>query len=583
MREKFSSSPEPALQWAKSRLVVVSLLSALSVGHAGATPAEPQKSPVLSVPYKMPTDGELTLGLYDKNGQLLRWLAHGEYRYAGENKEPWDGLDQYGNPVPPGNYTLKAIYHPPITTDYKMSAANPGNPPWPTPDDKGDWLSDEYDSQAAVTDGKWVYLAAPGDELGYSIIAVDETGQRQWGIRSTSSGRAISLALNGNYLYAVYSRADLTDNSRVFTGKNGIGKAVLMCFDKRTGKPMQFTLKQPNQIVATWPYRNDYTWLDELRNNRSFTPAIYGGQPSYYAADVGESTNALGLAAVGSKLYVSLNYDNELLVIDATTGAPNGEEIRVDAPVGLCPLDTHTILAVSGKQVVKVDLGSKAVTPVITSHLVAPDSVTTDKAGNIYVSDWATSFQVKVFTSSGKFLRAIGKEGGRPWVGKWDPSGMLVPRGIAVTDDGRLWVAEDDGSPNRISVWNAQNGLFLKEYIGPTPYGGGTLFWIDPKDRTMVHAEGTAFKADYDRKTYTPRPQPRQNQRHSATQRGRLPARGCLWQYLRGIRQRWHLNSRRGQFRLSPLQGLLSRFFHRSCREQLQLDRPERRQSCAAR
>jgi FlgD Ig-like domain len=504
MREKFSSSPEPALQWAKSRLVVVSLLSALSVGHAGATPAEPQKSPVLSVPYKMPTDGELTLGLYDKNGQLLRWLAHGEYRYAGENKEPWDGLDQYGNPVPPGNYTLKAIYHPPITTDYKMSAANPGNPPWPTPDDKGDWLSDEYDSQAAVTDGKWVYLAAPGDELGYSIIAVDETGQRQWGIRSTSSGRAISLALNGNYLYAVYSRADLTDNSRVFTGKNGIGKAVLMCFDKRTGKPMQFTLKQPNQIVATWPYRNDYTWLDELRNNRSFTPAIYGGQPSYYAADVGESTNALGLAAVGSKLYVSLNYDNELLVIDATTGAPNGEEIRVDAPVGLCPLDTHTILAVSGKQVVKVDLGSKAVTPVITSHLVAPDSVTTDKAGNIYVSDWATSFQVKVFTSSGKFLRAIGKEGGRPWVGKWDPSGMLVPRGIAVTDDGRLWVAEDDGSPNRISVWNAQNGLFLKEYIGPTPYGGGTLFWIDPKDRTMVHAEGTAFKADYDRKTYTP-------------------------------------------------------------------------------
>src|SRR5271168_1072817 len=200
-----SSSPGRSLPWTKVRLAVVSLLTALSVVYAGATPGEPpQSSQVLSVPYKMPADGDLTLGLYDSNGQLLRWLVRGEFRYAGENKEPWDGLDQYGNPVPAGAYTLKAIYHPHITTDYKMSVANPGNPPWPTPDDKGDWLSDEYDSQAAATDGRWVYLAAPGNELGYSIIAVDETGQRQWGIRSTSDGRAISLALNGNYLYAVY-------------------------------------------------------------------------------------------------------------------------------------------------------------------------------------------------------------------------------------------------------------------------------------------------------------------------------------------------------------------------------------------
>ena len=32
-----------------------------------------------------------------------------------------------------------------------------------------------------------------------------------------------------------------------------------------------------------------------------------------------------------------------------------------------------------------------------------------------------------MFTPDGQFLRAIGKEGGRPWVGAWDPHGMLVP------------------------------------------------------------------------------------------------------------------------------------------------------------
>ena len=72
-----------------------------------------EKRPVLSVPYKMPADGELTLGLYDKDGQLIRWLTQGDFRYAGQNKEDWDGLDQYRNSVAPGNYTLRAsITHP---------------------------------------------------------------------------------------------------------------------------------------------------------------------------------------------------------------------------------------------------------------------------------------------------------------------------------------------------------------------------------------------------------------------------------------------------------------------------------------
>ena len=351
---------------------------------------------------------------------------------------------------------------------------------------------------------RWVYLGAPGNELGWSVIAVDENGQRQWGMRTVTGARAISLTLSGNYVYAVFSVAELTDNTRAFSGSNGIGRAILMCFDKRTGKPAQFTMKQPNQVIATWPYRNDYTWLDVLRNGKSFTPQVYGGQPRYFDIDVGETTNALGLASAGGRLYVALNYDNKLLAVDPATGQPTGDDIHVDNPVGLAALDDHTLLAVSGKQVVRVDVRSKAVTPLITSGLVAPDSVAADRAGNIYVSDWAASFQVKVFSPAGKFLHAIGKEGGRPWVGKWDPTGMLVPRGVAVTDAGKLWVAEDDGWPKRVSVWDARTGSLLRDYIGPTPYGGGTLFWIDPKDPTLAHAEGASFKIDYARKTYTP-------------------------------------------------------------------------------
>ena len=465
-----------------------------------------ERRPALSVAYKMPADGQLTLGLYDKEGKLLKWLAQDDYRYAGANQEAWDGLDQYGNPVPAGSYQLKGLYHAPITTDYQMSVGNPGNPPWPTPDGKGDWLADESNPQAAATDGKWVYLASPSAEKGFWLIAVDENGRRQWGIPgSPDNPRCVSLSVDGDYLYALYSGPVTTTTARVYKDKSGaIGRDVLVCYDKNTGKAARFTVATPRLRIATWPYREEIAWLDVLRNNKSYNPAVYGGQPRYAATDVGESTNALGMAAVGDKVYVSSCYDNKITVFDAATGQPTGAQIALDAPAGLYALDANTLLAVSGKQVVKIDLTNGSTTPFITTGLSAPFNITTDKAGTIYVSDWGSSFQVKAFNSKGQFLHAVGKEGGRPWVGKWDASGMLVPRGIAVTDEGKLWVAEDDGSPPRISVWNAQTGDFLKEYIGPTPYGGGTYFAVDPKDPTLVHTEGTTFKVDYAKKTYSP-------------------------------------------------------------------------------
>ena len=496
-------------------LVVVLVLPAASV-VAAWNDAQPGQNSTSSgdsnhraekgpgVVYKMPIDGQLTLGLFDEHGSLVRWVVQDEFRTAGDHRESWDGLDQWGRPAAAGSFLIKAAYHATLTAQYKMTLCNPGNPPWPTPDDKGDWLSDEANPQAVVTDGQWIFLGAPGCELGYSVIGLDETGQRRWGIRVPMNPRCVSLALDGDFLYVLYSGPESTDTTHFYDGKNAIGRAVVMCLDKRTGRPARFTRETPYLRVATWPYSEEGTWLWGLRNNKSFSPAKYGGQPRYYCLDVGESTGALGLAAAGGKLYVSLSYENKLLVLDATSGKPTGENIAVAAPVGLSKLDEHTLLAVSGKQVMRVDLNAKKATPLVHSGLVAPHSVTVDKAGNIFVSDWGTSFQVKIFAPDGHFLRAIGKEGGRAWVGAWDSHGMLVPRGIAVTNQGKLWVAEDDGSPKRISVWDARSGTLWKDYLGPAPYGGGTYFWIDPHDPSRVNAEGTRFKVDFKKQTWTP-------------------------------------------------------------------------------
>ena len=459
----------------------------------------------LPIHYEMPRDAELSMGIFDHDGRLLRTIAKTDFRRAGTNTEYWDGRDQYGQLLAAGEYVVKALYHDPISTDYALTLGNPGNPPWPTPDGKGDWLSDEANPQAAATDGKWVYLAAPGSELGWSVIAIDEKGQRQWGVNVPLYPRCVSLALHGDFLYVLYSGPEATDTSKRYNGKNAIGRAIMLCLDKRTGAAAKFSIATPRLQIATFPYHLDLRGLWDLRNNKSYEPGVYGGQPRYYDINFCEPTNALGIAATSKVVYVSMHFDDKLLAFDAVTGAPEPDrDIKLEKPVGLYALADDTLLAVSAGQIVRIYLPTKAVRPIITSHLAAPHSLTVDAKGDIYVSDWKDSFQVKVFAPTGNFLRAIGKPGGRPWLGKWESDGMLVPRGLAVTDEGKLWVAEDDECPKRISVWNAATGAFLQDYIGPTPYGGGAVFWIDPAESTIGHTLSTRFKIDWDQKSYTP-------------------------------------------------------------------------------
>ena len=479
--------------------VFIGLMACLLVGSVGWG----GDARSLTIPYLLPADGEVTLGLFGAGGTLLRWITRAEYRYAGAHSEAWDGLDQWGRPLPAGTYAVKGIVHPPLTTDHVMTLGNPGTPPWPTAEGTGDWLSDEANPQAAATDGKWVFLAAPGSEKGWAIIAVDERGRRVWGVDAEFYPRSVALAVSGDYLYALFSGPELTDSSRHFAGgKNAHERAVLLCLEKRTGKFARFSKEHPQSNIATWPYREAVVKLATLRATHGFTPGVYAGQPRYFCNDLGESSGALGVAVLGDRVYASCYYDDKLRVFDAVT-AQAMDEIPLTKPVGLHAAN-GVLYAVSGTTVMKVDPLSKQATPVVTRGLLAPHSLTTDARGNLYVSDWGASFQVKVFSPTGALLRAIGKAGGRLWVGAWDPHGMLVPRGVAVTDDGKLWVAEDDNTPKRVSVWDAVTGAFLRDYLGPTAYGGGTVFTVDPADPSIVYHSGLRWKVDVAKKTSVP-------------------------------------------------------------------------------
>jgi hypothetical protein len=121
---------------------------------------------------------------------------------------------------------------------------------------------------------------------------------------------------------------------------------------------------------------------------------------------------------------------------------------------------------------------------------VPRDQVTKD--GRTYTIDHA-AHTVKV---SGGASLTIGKPGG-PQVGPYDRERMHHPVSVDVDNEGRLWVAERDEAPRRVSLWNAQTGAFIKAFYGPVKYGGGGT--VDPRDPAifyyarMPYSDGNEF------------------------------------------------------------------------------------------
>lgn len=461
-----------------------------------------ERPPAKTVTVEVPKSGSVSLGVFDKAGRLVRTLLKADGREEGKVVEPWDLKDQWGEFVSPGEYVLKGLVTDGVNAEYLYSVLNPGNPSWPTVDGRGDWLSDEAPPQGMATDGETVFVAAPGSEKGFAVMAIGKDGKRIWGVGEEFYPRCVSLSYLDGVLYSLWSGPVKDASAAASGGKAGaMGRAVIIAYDAKTGRRVGFSAKDARtELGSRWPYREDARNLYELIADKAFSPSLYIGQPRYWDQDVGETDNAIGFAALPGLFAVSKFYDNKVELYDAATLEKIGE-IAVDSPAGLCRIGESKLLTISGKDVVRIAVSRRGAEGaekkiVVGSGLVAPVALTIDTAGNIYISDWAGEMCVKKFSAEGKPLGIVGKRGGRPWVGTFEKDGMLLPHGLAVTDDGMLFVAEADMLPKRISVWDARSGKFMRHWTGPTPYGGMSGFMVDSDEPGFFHAAGCRYSWD---------------------------------------------------------------------------------------
>jgi hypothetical protein len=317
----------------------------------------------------------------------------------------------------PGTYTVKGIIHDPIKGEFQFSVHNAGVPPYPTADNKGGWGGDHgAPSGCSAFDGG-VLLTWEGSEYGWGVIRVDAEGRKQWGIKNT----ATYIANDGKRFF-LFEPAG-------FQSSEGI-----KAFDLADGRPLDF-----------------------------------GGESEVKAPEGGdkESNKVTGIAGANGKLFVSYGARNLIGVFDSTTGKPEAQW-EIPKPGVIAARPDGSLVGISDGKLVAVKDGKAA--PLGDKNLESPSGIAVDAKGLIYVSNQGNRNDVTVYDASGKFLRSIGKAGGRPAKGSYDAKGMFMPDGIAIDAQGRLWVAEEADGPEahqRVECWHRsiREGILRKQQL----------------------------------------------------------------------------------------------------------------------
>ena len=416
----------------------------------------------------MPEDGYVSLNIKNAAGQVVRHLLTANFLTKGKHELLWDGLTTMshmkpGEVVPAGDYTWEAIRHGGLGLRLVGWAHNAGKTPFDYPG--GNWGGDMASPISVAADAGSVYLGWGSAEAGQAVVCADFEGNVKWRHRRGGFGGAGLLA---------------------------VGDGIVFVYDEGQGNVV---------------YRLDAA-KGEYSNFKGADDATLALTPILGEAKKAESTmepTATGMAATGGKLFLS--YGNKttwdkktqvsgdtVFVLDAKTGKVL-QRISVADPQDLkLGADGKLYLLTGAGAVATVDPESGALADVVKG-VQAARSVTADKEGNIYVGTGDPDNQVKVFDKAGKPLRAIGKAGGRPLLGAWDPSGMRFIAGIQVDPQGKLWVMESDDMPRRISRWDAATGGFEKEFFGPTTYGAGGG-GVSPDDPLTMVGAGCEWRLD---------------------------------------------------------------------------------------
>lgn len=427
------------------------------------------KSALTGVPIELVAPGDdlkVSVNIFDANGRVIREVIGGMPCKKGSFSVHWDGRDAFGKSLDPGKYRWGAYFHRGLKAEYQGGVGSSGNPYYNTLDERGAWGGDHTHPIGVAADSEAFYFLWPVAEAGKALLKISTNGKVIW--RKSpyvggGFGPFTALALDAGYVYLL--RQD----------KKG---ACLSRVDRMTG------------ALQTWPQSGSGELLVYKNEELPVLPedAVPFEMPSFrkLSSVPGKlhSPDAMAVAANNGKIYIGSYLLGKIYILNGESGQVLDELI--------CPGVRGLAFDASGKlwaasyladksEILCFTPGVKIGVPVITADLDAPYAVAVGKNGNIYVSDLGKSQQIKEFSTDGKLLKCLGRKGGRPWQGQFDPKDktFLMPAGLALDGQGNVLVAEAS-PPKIISRVDVSNGDILNRWYGPGVYWNST--WPMPDD-----------------------------------------------------------------------------------------------------
>jgi len=367
----------------------------------------------------------------------------------------WNGLDDRGRALPAGVYRARGLSLPGLKVEFDYSFGNPGNPPWQGYPNS-DWGADhEFPNTVAALGGyggkSWAaFLGGRVAEGGDGMFAIDDTGQKVWGIRRHWDGAICSAV----------ERGDEGQPPIIWIGLQG---KLLMRIRADSAKPVGF--RRPAGMIP------------EIRFEQEVMSVAVGRTQVAIALESGPAKPA-----------------KVVTILDKVTGKKLGE-IPIPDPVGI----VANGLAITSEDRLIVS-ASAGVYQIQLSEPFGADAAVTllkfpalGKAGpvtlnpidqTLLVMDFGDDQNIKVFDIRNPDAIAqtgtVGTAGGGQTSLAYDPSTLRGVVAMSVGADGKVLVAER-GQPRRISFWS-EEGTFEKELVGNTSYGAWncTLHNPDP-------------------------------------------------------------------------------------------------------
>jgi hypothetical protein len=441
----------------------------------------------LPVAFTTPGKGFVSLALYDKSGVLVRSLLYAKPVERGKQTVEWDGTTDLGKPAASGAYSAKGVFFTESPSlKYEMIVGKSGNPPWRTPDGKGDWGGNLGFPSSIVSNGKNLMM-------GYACVEDNQiTGIQQMDGDGTIGTRYFSF-----YPWDTRMAAAMDDANYYLGIMNG-GKKQIEIAEYKLGEPRGKILvalpTKPHENQAETRWRGRFVaWLD-------------------------------GLALTKDALFASVSADDALFVIDRASGQIR-KQLSIPGPRGLA-VSNGKLLVVSDNKVLRLTLdGETEATVVKAGVLTSAGALAVDDAGNIYVGDggetgafgvtsYGGSRQVCVFSPDGKLMRKIGKEGGAPREGRFEENGLGVITSIAVGPGAgsaqTLWVNDIATGFPRTSRWSL-DGKLQRQWFGRKLSLFSDVF-NPSRPNELIYASGafadepgiSAYEMDIAKKTWRP-------------------------------------------------------------------------------